>query len=507
MALTLALIAAYLGILAVVAHLTARRADNDTFYSARRRSPWWAVAFGMLGASLSGVTFVSVPGMVQASDMTYMQMCLGFIPGYAMVAFLLLPVYYSLGTTSIYSYLDRRFGITAYRTGASFFLLSKLLGAAVRLYLVCLILQRIVFDALGCPFWLTALIILLLIWLYTHRGGIGTIVWTDCLQTLVLLVALVLIIAALLRAEGWGIGDAVRQVRDSSMSRVFEFSDWSSRQHFWKQFLSGAFIVVVMTGLDQDMMQKNLTCRTLRESQKNMIVNGLLYVPVNLLFLSLGVLMYIFAQRQGIDLPASSDEVMPMLCAGGYLGQAALAFFTLGIAAAALSSADSALTALTTSVCVDLFRSPNDERLRRRMHIVVSLIVLLVILAIKALNNTSVIDAVYTIASYTYGPLLGLFAFGLLTEKRRLISSRNGEATLATPRSEATLNLQPSPRAIPFICLSAPVICYLLSAYSATHLNYHFGYELLLLNGFLTAFCLWLSSLCHETKQAHHGQR
>ena len=464
MTLAIVLVVVYFLLLTGVAWLTARQTDNDTFYTGRRRSPWWAVAFGMLGASLSGVTFVSVPGMVRTSDMTYMQMCLGFIPGYAMVAFGLLPVYYRLGVTSIYTYLNERFGLTAYRTGSSFFLLSKLLGAAVRLYLVCLILQRIVFDAVGCPFWLTAVVILLLIWLYTHRGGIATIVWTDCLQTVVLLVALVLIITAFLRTEGWGIGDAIRQVRESSMSRVFEFDDWSSRQYFWKQFLSGAFIVVVMTGLDQDMMQKNLTCRTLRESQKNMLVNGLLYVPVNLLFLSLGVLMYLFATRHSIELPSSGDEVLPLLCAGGYLGQAALAFFTLGIVSAALSSADSALTALTTSVCVDLFRRDSSTRLRRSVHVVVTLVLLAVILLFHVLNNTSVIDAVYTIASYTYGPLLGLFAFGLFVPSR----------------------IKPAARAIPFICLAAPLLCYLLSYLSSTYWNYHFSYELLLLNGTLT---------------------
>lgn len=467
--LTVVLIVAYFLLLAAVARITARRADNDSFYSARRRSPWWAVAFGMLGASLSGVTFVSVPGMVRAADMTYMQMCLGFIPGYALVAFILLPVYYRLGTTSIYAFLDRRFGITAYRTGSAFFLFSKLLGASVRLYLVCLILQSIVFDALGFPFWLTATLCLLLIWLYTHRGGIATIVWTDCLQTLVLLVALILIISALLTAEGWGIGEAVRQVRQSSMSRIFEFTDWSSRQYFWKQFLSGAFIVVVMTGLDQDMMQKNLTCRTLHESQKNMLVNGLLYVPVNLLFLSLGVMMYIFAAHHAIDLPASGDEVLPMLCGGGYLGKAALAFFTLGIVAAALSSADSALTALTTSTCIDIFNRPSDERLRRIVHIGMAALVLLVILAFHALNSTSVIDAVYVIASYTYGPLLGLFAFGLFVPDR----------------------FRPAPRAIPFICIIAPLLCYGLSTFTAARFGYHFGYELLLLNGGITALGLW----------------
>jgi len=464
--------AAYFGVLMAVSRLTAGRATNDTFYRGERRSPWWAVAFGMLGASLSGVTFVSVPGMVRSADMTYLQMCLGFIPGYLLVALVLLPVYYRLGLTTIYGYLERRFGLTSYRTGASFFLLSKLLGAAVRLYLVCLILQKVVFDALGWPFWVSAIVILILIWLYSRRGGIATLVWTDCLQTVVLLGALVLICHSILAAEGWGIGEAISAIKENPMSRVFEFSDWSSRQYFWKQFLSGAFIVVVMTGLDQDMMQKNLTCRTLRDSQKNMITNGLLYMPVNLLFLSLGVMMYAFAASHAIELPASGDEVMPVLCAGGYLGQAALLSFTVGITAAAFSSADSALTALTTSVCVDILRRPDDERLRRRMHIVVTVVVIICILVFRALNSTSVIDAVYVIASYTYGPLLGLFAFGLFVPSR----------------------LRPLEKAVPWICVASPVVCFVLSEVSSSVWNYHFGYELLLLNGSLTAFGLWLST-------------
>lgn len=464
--------AAYFGVLMAVSRLTAGRATNDTFYRGERRSPWWAVAFGMLGASLSGVTFVSVPGMVRAADMTYLQMCLGFIPGYLLVALLLLPVYYRLGLTTIYGYLERRFGLTSYRTGASFFLLSKLLGAAVRLYLVCLILQKVVFDALGWPFWVSAIVILILIWLYSRRGGIATLVWTDCLQTVVLLGALVLICHSILAAEGWGIGDAADAIKENPMSRVFEFSDWSSRQYFWKQFLSGAFIVVVMTGLDQDMMQKNLTCRNLRDSQKNMITNGLLYVPVNLLFLSLGVMMYAFAANHSIELPASGDEVMPVLCAGGYLGQAALLSFTLGITAAAFSSADSALTALTTSVCVDILRRPDDERLRRRIHVVVTVVVIICILVFRVLNSTSVIDAVYVIASYTYGPLLGLFAFGLFVPSR----------------------LRPLEKAVPWICVASPFVCFVLSEVSSSVWNYHFGYELLLLNGSLTALGLWLST-------------
>ncbi len=458
------LFVAYFAVLFAISRWTAGRATNDTFYRGGRRSPWWAVAFGMLGASMSGVTFVSVPGMVQASAMTYLQMCMGFILGYALVAFILLPVYYRLELTSIYTFLEQRFGRVSYHTGASFFLLSKLLGAGVRLYLVCAILQYLVFDALGIPFGLSALIILLLIWLYTRRGGIGTIVWTDCLQTVVLLTALALIIHALLSAEGWGIADAVQVIRESPMSRVFVFDDVASRQYFWKQFVSGAFIVVVMTGLDQDMMQKNLTCRTLHESQKNMLVNGLLYLPANLMFLSLGVLLYAYAARHAVALPASGDEVLPFLCAGGYLGQAATVCFAIGISAAAFSSADSALTALTTSVCVDLCHRKDDERLRRVMHAMMTLAVLGLIIVFRALNNTSVIDAVYVIASYTYGPLLGLFAFGLFLPER----------------------FKPAERAVPYICVASPVLCYLLSQLSATYWGYHFGYEILLLNGALT---------------------
>ena len=454
------LFVAYFAVLFAISRWTAGRATNDTFYRGGRRSPWWAVAFGMLGASMSGVTFVSVPGMVQNSAMTYLQMCMGFIVGYVLVALILLPVYYRLELTSIYTFLEQRFGRASYHTGASFFLLSKLLGAGVRLYLVCAILQYLVFDALGLPFGISALVILLLIWLYTRRGGIGTIVWTDCLQTVVLLTALALII----RAEGWGIADAVQVIRESPMSRVFVFDDVASRQYFWKQFVSGAFIVVVMTGLDQDMMQKNLTCRTLHESQKNMIVNGLLYLPANLMFLSLGVLLYAYAARHAVALPASGDEVLPFLCAGGYLGQAATVCFAIGISAAAFSSADSALTALTTSVCVDLWHRPDDERLRRVMHAVVTLVVLGLIIAFRALNNTSVIDAVYVIASYTCGPLLGLFAFGLFMPRR----------------------FKPAERAVPYICVASPVLCYLLAQVSATYWGYHFGYEILLLNGALT---------------------
>ncbi|MBO4907299.1 MAG: sodium:solute symporter [Bacteroidaceae bacterium] len=460
----------YLLLLALSRH-TARQDGNETFFRAKRRSPWGAVAFGMMGASLSGVSFVSVPGMVAASDMTYLQMCLGFIPGYLLVAFLLLPVYYKLGLTSIYSWLGQRYDGISYRTGAAFFLLSKLLGAAVRLYLVVLILQRLVLEQMGIPFAASAMLILLMIWFYTRRGGIGTIVWTDCLQTLVLLLSLILIIRSLLLAEGLSVVGAIEAVAANAHSRIFVFDDVASPQYFWKQFVSGAFIVLVMTGLDQDMMQKNLTCRSLRPAQKNMIVNSMLYLPANLLFLSLGVLMYAYASHHGVELPPSGDDVLPFLCGSGMLGQLALIMFTLGIVAAAFSSADSAMTALTTSLCIDIWHRETDERLRRRIHACVIAATLAVILLFRIVNSSSVINAVYLIASYTYGPLLGLFTYGLIMPQR----------------------FRPLPKAVPFICVSAPLLSYAISLGTQTLFGYQFSYELLLVNGFLTMLGLHLS--------------
>lgn len=460
----------YLGILLILSRISGGTKDNDAFFRGNRRSPWWAVSFGMLGASISGITFVSVPGMVMGVQMTYLQMCLGFILGYALVAFVLLPVYYRLNLTTIYSFLDQRFGLSAYLTGAVFFFISKLLGASIRLYLVCVILQRLIFDAYGIPFWINASLVLLFIWLYTRGSGIKTIVWSDCLQTAVLLSALVMIIYNLCDRMGLSLAGAVAQIQESSMSRVFEFGDWNGKQYFWKQFLSGIFTVVVMTGLDQDMMQKNLTCRTVKQSQLNMCINGLLYTPVNLLFLCLGVLLVLYTQQLGLDLPQKSDELLPMLCSGGYLGEASLLLFAVGIIAAAFSSADSAMTSLTTCCCVDLLRKPDDERLRKIVHPLIAVAFLGFILLVRLVNSTSVIDAVYVVCSYTYGPLLGLFALGFLTHRI------------------------PRPRWIPVVCVASPFVCYALDSqvYAAT--GYKFGYELLLLNGLLTFAGLWLAS-------------
>lgn len=461
-------IAGYFGILLLLSFLTQRGRTNDDFYRGGRRSPWWAVAYGMVGASVSGVTFVSVPGMVQQSDMTYLQMCIGFVPGYILVALVLLPIYYRLNLITIYSFLRQRLGFQAYHAGAGFFVFSKLVGAAIRLYLVCSILQALIFQPLGIPFALTTSAALLLIWLYTRAGGIGTIVWSDCLQTTVLLVAVVLVGWQLCVQMQWSAADVWQTITQSPQSRIFEWNDISSRQYFWKQFLSGIFVVIVMTGLDQDMMQKNLTCRTLRESQRNMIVNGIFYLPVNMLFLSLGILLYAYATTHGIE--AQGDQLLPSLCGKGALGFGAQICFVLGMVAAAFSSADSAMTSLTTSICVDLIGRPDDERLRRRIHPLVMLAMLVVILIVNQLGSTTVIDTIYTICGYTYGPLLGLFAFALLSHR--------------VPRGSWVLP----------VCLTSPLLCFALDTLAQNCLNYHFGYELLMLNGLLTALGLFASS-------------
>ncbi len=461
---------AYFGLLLLISRFTEKRSDNDAFFRGNRRSPWHVVAFGMIGASLSGVTFVSVPGMVRSMDMTYLQTCMGFFFGYLIVAFVLLPLYYKLNLTSIYTYLNRRFGLCSYRTGASFFLLSKLTGAAVRLYLVCMILQRFLFDTFRIPFFLTAVIVLVLIWFYTRKSGIRTIVWTDCLQTFVLLLALILIIVQTMGQMNLSVPEAWHTIWQSEYSRIFVWDDWADRQHFLKQFLSGIFIVIVMTGLDQDMMQKNLTCRNIKEAQKNMCCYGLSFVPVNFLFLALGILLLAFARQGGLVLPEAGDDVLPFLCVGGYLGRAVLACFSIGIIAAAFSSADSALTALTTSFCVDIMQRPEDEPLRKRVHWLVALLFLVFILLFRALNNTSVIDAVYLLASYTYGPLLGLFAFGLLTRR------------------------MPCERYVPVVAVLSPLICLAIERLTLLYTGYRFGYEMLMCNGLLTFIGLWLLS-------------
>ena len=454
-------ILAYFAALIALSRWTTRRSTNETFFRGERRSPWRMVAFGMVGASISGVTFVSVPGMVLTQDMAYLQLCLGFILGYIAVAFVLLPVYYKLNLTSIYTYLGERLGSRSYLTGAGFFLLSKMIGTAVKFYVACLIVQQFVMNSLGVPFFVTVGVMVLLIWLYSHRGGVRTLVFTDSLQTFCLLSALLIIIYVVMQRMDFSLCDAISAIAADERSRIFVFDDWVSRQNFWKQLLSGAFIVVVMTGLDQDMMQKNLTCRTLREAQKNMCSYGVAFVPVNLLFLSLGVLLAQYFQTSGVGLGMKGDELLPMFVQMAD-STPVLMLFTLGIVAASFSSADSALTALTTSYCVDIRQQFQDERLRRRVHIIMCVLLVVCILAIRAAGSTSLIDAIYTIVSYTYGPLLGLFAFGLFTSH----SVRD--------------------KLVPYVCIASPLLCFLLDQLFASLFNYRFGYELLLLNGLLT---------------------
>ena len=443
----LATLLAYFLILLLISQRSSAQGakGNNAFFRAGRQSPWWMVAFGMIGASISGVTFISVPGWAASTGMTYLQMCLGFIVGYVVVATVLLPLYYRLRLTSIYAYLGSRFGQRTHRTGALFFVLSKLTGAAARLYLVCVVLAQFVTTPLlgngMLPFALTACAVLLLIWLYTHKSGIQTVVRTDALQTACLLLAAVGIMGAAIHTMHLDFHGAIQTITQSPMFRMWEW-DASSKQAFWRQFLSGVFIVVVMTGLDQDMMQKNLTCRNLREAQKDMCCYGLAFLPVNALS----------------------------------LGQWVIVPFTIGIVAAAFSSADSAMTALTTTICVDLLGVSEEnelharaEKLRRAVHIAVAAAFALCILVFKVVGNDNILNAIYVMASYTYGPLLGLYAFGLFTK-------RNVNDCFT-----------------PYICLAAPVICGLLDHFAPIWWGYTFGYELLMLNGLLTFGALWMN--------------
>jgi len=470
----IAIVLAYFALLFALSRWQGRRATNETFYRANRQSPWYMVAFGMIGASISGITFVSVPGMVLNTQMTYLQMCMGFILGYVVVAFVLLPLYYRLNLTSIYAYLGQRLGQRSHKTGSWLFLLSKMTGAAVRFYVVCIILQRFVFEPQGVPFAVTTVILVLLIWLYTRTGGIKTLVWTDSLQTLCLFTALLLIIYKVAADLGLSMESVVGAVDSNTLSRVFVWDDWASKQNFWKQFLSGIFVVLVMTGVDQDMMQKNLTCKTLRGAQKDMCTYGIAFLPANLLFLSLGVLLTMWYQQHGLALPANGDDLLPAYIQTATNVQCSMfnvqCLFVLGIVAASFSSADSALTSLTTIYCVDIMERKDDERLRKRTHIAVCAVFVLFILLFKTVNSTSLIDAIYIICGYTYGPLLGLFAYGLLTKR---------------PVND---------RLVPYIAIASPLLCYVIEYAVSQTTGYHFGYELLMMNGLLTFTGLLVSS-------------
>ena len=460
----------YFLVLLFISRLTTKKSSFNDFFNANRSSPWYLVAFGMIGTSLSGVTFISVPGEVGNTNFSYFQVVLGYLLGYYVIARVLLPLYYKLNLVSIYTYLDKRFGYYSYKSGAFFFLLSRTIGASFRLFLVAGVLQIAVFNQLGMPFYFSVLITILLIWVYTFKGGIKTIVWTDALQTFFMLSAVIITIFIILDKMDISLLESIVLIKNSSYSNIFYF-DWKSSNDFFKQFFSGAFIAIVMTGLDQDMMQKNLTCKNLGDAQKNIFWFCVILVIANLLFLSLGALLYIYSESLNIPIPQRSDDLYPILALNN-LGGLTSIIFLLGIIAAAYSSADSALTSLTTSFCIDFLNidnSSNKKKIRFFVHIGFSVILFLVILIFKEINDESVINSIFKAAGYTYGPLLGLFSFGIFTKY-------NVRDRFVLP-----------------ICILSPAFSYIINLYSEQLLfGYKFGFEILLLNGLITFLGLFL---------------
>lgn len=463
----LILIASYFGLLVLISYFTGKEDSNAAFFKANKSAPWYLVAFGMIGASLSGVTFISVPGAVEAKQFGYLQVVFGYFFGYLIIAFVLLPLYYKLNLTSIYTYLKDRFGIVSYKTGSIAFLISRTVGAAFRLFLVAKVLQLLVFDLFDIPFAITVMITIVLIWLYTFKGGIKTIIFTDTLQTLFMLISVVVAIIFLASALDLNsVSDVITYTKDSNLSKVFFFEDGNNSQYFWKSFLSGIFITITMTGLDQDMMQKNLTCRNLRDAQKNMVTFSVVLIFVNILFLVLGLMLTQYAETNGIV--ASKDDLFPTIAMLPEIGIVTSAFFLLGLIAAAYSSADSALTSLTTSFCFDILdieSKPETERksLRKRVHIGFSALLVVVILLFDLIfKDVSVIWELFKAAGYTYGPLLGLFAFGLITKS------------------------QIKDKFVWIIAIVAPILSYILNIYSKELFNgYEIGFEILMVNGLL----------------------
>ena len=461
--LILFIIAMYFLLLILISYFTGKSDSNDAFFLGNKQSPWYIVSFGMIGATLSGVTFISVPGWVADSQFSYMQMILGMTAGYIVIANVLMPIYYRMNLTSIYAYLGDRFGESTHQTGAFFFLLSRTIGASFRLYLVANVMQIAIFDAWNVPFWLTVSLTIILIWIYTFRSGIKTIIWTDTLQTLFMLLAVGVSIWLISDKMGLGLVELSHTIRESQYSQVFF---WEGKQHFLKQFLSGAFLAIVMTGLDQDMMQKNLSCRSLSDAKKNMYSFSLVLIVVNIFFLALGAMLYLYAEQIGMDI-TKGDDLFPLVALKADLGLGVGIFFILGLIAAAYSSADSALTSLTTSFCVDFLNieqkaERQQVQTRKWVHVGFSVVLVLAILIFKAINDDSVISALFKVAGYTYGPLLGLFAFGIFT-KRNIIDT-----------------------AVPIVAVLSPVIAYVLQLYIP------FGFELLMINGVITFLGLCL---------------
>lgn len=464
----------YLTVLFTVSYISSRKADNASFFVGNRKSRWYIVAFAMIGSSISGVTFVSVPGMIVTSNFSYLQMVMGFVVGQLIIAFVLTPLFYRMNLVSIYEYLNTRFGIASYKSGAWFFFISKMLGAAVRLFLVCLILQLLVFEPLKLPFILNVTITVALVWLYTFRGGVKSLIWTDSLKTFCLIVSVVMCIFYIASDLQLDLLGVVNTVAESDLSRIFFFDDVNDKRYFFKQFCAGIFTMIAMTGLDQDMMQRNLSCKNFKDSQKNMIASVVLQFAVILLFLMLGVLLYLFTVSNNIEIPLKSDELFPMIATKGHFPIIVGILFIIGLISSAYSAAGSALTALTTSFTVDVLgiEDKNEKTIaktRKRVHMLMAVVMIIVIYVFELLNNTSVIDAVYIIASYTYGPILGLFAFGIFTKK------------------------QIYDRYVPIVALLAPICCFVLQNRSQEWFNgYQFSYELLIMNSLFTFIGLCL---------------
>ncbi len=462
-------VAAYSILLFVITWLTSRNSTNQSYFLGNKSSPWYIIAYGMIGASLSGVTFISVPGWVNQTQFSYLMVVFGYLAGYLVIATVLLPLYYRLNLTSIYSFLEQRFGFWSYQSGASFFIISRVIGASFRMFLVVSVLQHFVFNQWGVPFYATVLIFIALILLYTFEGGIKTIIWTDTLQTTFMLLGVGISVYIISKELGYSFGDLISTIKKSDFSQVI-FTDVNDKRFFVKQFLSGMFITITMTGLDQEMMQKNLSCRSLKDAQKNMISFSLVLVLINLLFLSLGVVLYQYAQQKGITLPSNSDELFPTL-AIKYLGSFAGIVFIIGLISAAYPSADGALTSLTTSFCVDILglnkKSEYDEKKKKRIRYIVhfsfAFLLFMVIVLFNNINDQAVVGKLFTVAGYTYGPLLGLYAFGLFT------------------KSEV------KDKWVPLVCILSPIVCYVLNDHSVQWFNgYKFGFELLILNGIIT---------------------
>ncbi|MAO46427.1 MAG: sodium:solute symporter [Crocinitomicaceae bacterium] len=475
---------AYVSMLFIIAYFTGGKSKSSDFYLAGKAAPWYIVAFGMIGATLSGVTFISVPGEVVEKNWHYLQMMMGFCTGYIFIMLFLLPLYYKLGLTSIYTYLEKRFGNNAYKTGASFFLLSRTIGASFRLFLVALVVEMAFLDPIfegKSPTWafaLTVFTVLTIIYFYTKKGGMATVIWTDTIQTACMLAAVILTVYAIAESQGVSIGGIPELVKSSGRTQIFEFENWKAPHHFVKHFLAGVFLCIAMTGLDQDMMQKNLACKDLKSAQKNMGSFAFILFFVNIIFLSLGALFCLHGPIEQISLilPITTDKIYPMFALDGSLGIWMGGVFLVGLLASAFSSADSAMTSLTTSICVDIIGIEKMEekkalKIRGRVHVLVALVLLVVIMLFRAINDQSAVAALFTAANYTYGPLLGLFFYGIFSKEKA------------------------SDKFIPIVAITAPVICYILERCLDHFYGFSFGFALLPVNGIITALGLSIISI------------